>query len=420
MRFLYHLGIHAYGLGLQLAAPFHPKARKWKHGRKGWQAELRAKVDSAHPWIWFHCASLGEFEQGRNLLEAIKARYPRYRILVTFFSPSGYEVRKHYAQADHVCYLPLDTVANARAFLQVVQPRWGVFVKYELWLNVLQEASRRGIPMLLVSARMGAGSPFFKSALAPMYRQAFRDMKAIFTQDKSTAQLLRAFSGGENVMESSDTRYDRVHANRVEFRPLPEIERFLNGRMCIVAGSTWPVGEQALMKTVLPLLEAHDACLILAPHEIHPRRIQAWIDQHPGQSLRFSRLNSLHSAHRILWIDNVGILSKLYHYADLAYVGGGWKTGLHNVLEAAVFGCPIVIGPDYEKFPEAWDLIEAGGAFSVGSEAELGQTIQRLMEDKALRERVRAVNTRFVLDRIGATEQILNWCEEAGLLALEP
>jgi len=416
MRSIYTFGIYLYGFVMNLAARFHPKARKWVKGRRNWQQQLAKAVGTGQQWIWFHCASLGEFEQGRNLIEAIKSQYPHYRLLVSFFSPSGYEVRKNYAHADYVCYLPLDTPANARQFLDIVQPRWAAFIKYELWLNLLEELAARKIPHILVSARMQPGSPFLKSWLAPLYRRAFNNMKAIFTQDEATAQLLARIAPAPHIQAVSDTRYDRVMANKAEFKPIPEIAAFKGDRLCVLAGSSWYRGEQVLLAALTPLWEAHNICLIIAPHEIHHDRIHQWMELYPGISLKYSEIDQLHAGHRMLWIDNVGMLARLYHYADIAYVGGGWKNGLHNILEAAVFGCPVIIGPRYDKFPEAVELIAEGGAFSVDSIAAMQQCLLRLITQEELRHQIKRINEGFVAQRAGATARILQWCQQQQLL----
>ena len=416
MLLFYRLGIYIYGTFLALASLFHPKAQQWIRGRKNWQQSLKSKIQAQEKWIWFHCASLGEFEQGRNLIEDIKTEFPSYKILLTFFSPSGFEVRKNYSYADHVCYIPLDTPANARQFLDIVQPRWVAFVKYELWLNFLQEMAARKIPVILVSARVLENSPFFKSAFSELYRKAFRQMRAIFTQDESSAQLLRDFSQNPHIKVSSDTRYDRVSANRQEFQPIGSIEAFKKNRLCMVAGSTWPKGEQVLFSALDKWLQKDDFCLILAPHEIHSSRIQQWIDKYPEMSLIFSKMDQFEDRHRILWIDNIGMLSRLYYYADIAYVGGAWKTGLHNILEAAVFGCPVIIGPQYEKFPEAADLIQAGGAFSIKDEGDMYQLLQTFRSKPALRAQIKLINQSFIAARAGATKEILDWCKNEQLL----
>lgn len=405
---IYTLLIYLYGFFLQIAAHFHPKAHKWVRGRKNWREELE-KGRTPGRWIWFHCASLGEFEQGRNLIEALKRDHPGLKILLTFFSPSGYEVRKGYKQADLVAYLPLDTPRNAREFVHIVKPEMAFFIKYELWLHTLRTLAENRIPTFLVAARVRADSAFLTSFFAPLYRQAFRDYRAIFTQDEATMRLLQSFAGVEEVHTSGDTRYDRVAATRTGFQPIPGVEAFKGQRLCWVVGSSWPQEERMILPVFDRLCRDVDLCLIVAPHEIHPEAIAQWVGQNPGISLTFSQISSLEPQHRILWIDNIGLLSSLYHYADIAYVGGAWGSGLHNILEPTVFGCPVIFGPKYRGFQEAIDLIDAGGAFSVDSETALYQQMHKLLENPEHMAEIRRNNETFVQQREGATAFILEW-----------
>ncbi len=408
---LYILSIYLYGLALRIAAFFHPKASKWVGGRKDWEIALRNQITGDHAWIWFHCASLGEFEQGRNLIEQLKQAYPEHRILLSFFSPSGYEIRKNYAHADFVCYLPLDTPQNARIFLSILQPSLVVFIKYELWLSYLHEIRNRAIPFILVAARVRANSPFFTSIFKSLYQKAFREMTHIFTQDQTSLELIQSFSGNPNISVSSDTRYDRVSSNKAEFTEIPEITSFKSDRVCLVAGSTWPKGEGLLLDAYRSLRTTHNLCLILAPHEIYPDRIDKWEAEFPAETIRFSQIDQLNESHTILWIDNIGMLSRLYHYADIAYIGGAWGTGLHNILEAAVFGSPVIIGPKHQKFPEAAELIEAGGAFSINTPTELIEVLTSLLQEPQLRKEIERINEAFIAERAGATEKVLRWCK---------
>ncbi|GAB4428744.1 MAG: glycosyltransferase N-terminal domain-containing protein [Bacteroidia bacterium] len=413
---LYDVGVAAYGLAMRLATGFHPKARLWVLGRRGVLAQAApVAAQPGPPWVWFHCASLGEFEQGRNLIDAL-AGTGRYRILLTFYSPSGYEIRKNYPRAQAVMYLPLDTPRHAQVLLDLFRPVLAVFVKYELWLRYLQALAQRGIPFFLISARMGADSPFLRSMLAPLYRRAFGQMTRVYTQDTATAALLAPLCPPGAVRVSGDTRYDRVLANREGFQPIPAIERFVGGRRCLVAGSTWPRDEALLLEAYAALRDKHDLCMILAPHEIHPERIQAALAQDPGERLAFSRIDDLQPGHRILWIDNIGMLSRLYAYAAVAYVGGGWGTGLHNILEAATFGCPVVFGPDHAKFPEAGELIAADGARAIDSAAALTGVLDTWLHDETWLADVQVRNRQFVDTRAGATAMILEGIYEV----LEP
>lgn len=416
-QFLYNLGVNSYGLAVKLASLFNKKAALWVSGRKDWEQKLTESLPPKASWIWFHCASLGEFEQGRNLIEYIRKNNPETGILISFFSPSGYEIRKHYAHADVICYLPLDTKKNVQKFLDILNPSLVCFIKYELWLNFLKEIERREIPSILVSARVQEKSPFFTSPISSLYKKAFLSFDKIFTQDEHSAKLIQAFSQNSAVKVSSDTRYDRVSANRESFVEIPEIKTFKKERLCIIAGSTWPKGEELLLAAFDKLSTRYDLCMILAPHEIRKSRISAWEAKYPEISVRFSQIDQVKAQHKILWIDNIGMLSRLYHYGDVAYVGGGWGSGLHNILEAAAFGCPVLIGPVHKKFPEAAELIAAGGCFEIQDLESLTTQLEKILSDEELRLRVNRINTTFIEERSGATEMIISWMQEKGFIA---
>ena len=416
MQFLYQIAIYLYGLFMHLASLFHHKAAKWLAGRKNWQEKLTELNTSENRWIWVHCASLGEFEQGRNIIETIKEIEPDTKILITFFSPSGYEIRKNYPLADMVMYLPLDTKTNAKTFLSHLNPNLVIFIKYELWLNYLNEVAQKGIPHILVSARVRKESRFFTSLFSSLYRRAFQNFTHIFTQDELSEKLIKDFSGNQSISTVSDTRYDRVSSNRKTFTPIPEIEAFKGNSICLVCGSTWKVGEELIFDAFESLYEKYPIKLILAPHEINQDRIKKWESRFPDVSIRFSQIENLSSQHRILWIDNIGMLSRLYAYADLAYVGGGFGSGLHNILEAAVFGVPVIFGPRIKKFPEAEDLIKNGGGFSVNGQKEFTEKVKSLLDAPKLREEIFRKNTAFVDAHSGATQKIINWIDSAKIL----
>lgn len=422
MRALYTLGIHLYGLVLRIVALGHGKARLWVQGRRAWRARLseamakQAAQDGRHgPWIWVHCASLGEFEQGRPLIEALRAQHPHYRILLTFYSPSGYEIRKGYAQAHHVCYLPLDTPANARDFMALVRPHLAVFVKYDLWLNLLDAAFARQVPVVLVSAILRPESRFLRSRLRGAYRDAFARMAGIFTQDAESVALLRAFCPTAQVFQAGDTRFDRAVQLPGQFQPVEGIAEFVGGHRCVVAGSPWPKDEAILLPALTDLADL-DLRVIIAPHEIHPARIDQHIAASQGRMGKYSDRAHLGPEVRILWIDNVGMLSRLYYYADAVYIGGGFGSGIHNTQEPAVYGCPVVFGPRYEKFQEAVDMVAAGGAVSVQTAEALAATLRTWLTDDALRTRLRAQNVAYMQAQAGATTRILTQWAAQGLV----
>lgn len=407
LRFLlYRTGVKAYETAIRLAAPFHAKARLWRLGRQNWAGRLRAACAGKGPWIWMHAASLGEFEQGRPLLEAIRQHWPQHRILLTFYSPSGYEPRKQTPLADHVCYLPPGGRAAAEKFVDIVQPLSVLWVKYELWLDLLTVLQRRRIPLRLVSASMKADSPFLKGLLSPLYRETLGNFEAIFTQDEQTASLLRSHTRCPRIRCTGDTRYDRVAAGAEGWAPIPEVSAWTGSRFCIVAGSTWPAGERLLLEA-FDLLNDPDICLIIAPHDIHPAHISRQLNQRPGISYRFSDGAPFPKEARILWIDNIGMLSRLYGHAHCAYVGGGERGALHNILEAAALGCPLAFGPRYHDKPEAVSLLAEGGATVLSSAREMADWIQKWREQPELRVQLSAANRAWVLRQRGATAAIL-------------
>jgi 3-deoxy-D-manno-octulosonic-acid transferase len=410
MMIFYRLGIHLYGLVARILARFREKPRLWVAGRRDWKAGLRqgiARQGGADcEWVWFHCASLGEFEQGRPLMEAFRERYPRYKILLSFFSPSGYEIRKDYPGADWVCYLPLDTPANAAAFLDTVRPRLAFFIKYDLWLHYLEALRARAVPTYLVSAILREDSRFFRSGLRRQYANAFRGFAWIFCQDEESVRLLRDKAGVVRAGVAGDTRFDRAAQLPGKFTPVEGIEEYIRGRRCVVAGSPWPPDE-AILLPAIDAMRAPDLCWIIAPHEIHPDRIDRAIAAQPSRHAKYSRRDGIGPGTDVLWIDNVGMLSRLYHYATLVYIGGGFGAGIHNTQEPAVYGNPVIFGPKYDKFQEAVDMVAAGGAMVVKNEEELVSALRRWLGDEALLKATRAHNRDYMLAQAGATEKVL-------------
>ncbi len=414
-RMCYRWGIQLYGFLIRLASLFSAKAKLWVQGRKNWKAEVDA-LSEGHRWVWMHCASLGEFEQGRNLVDRIKAGYPAFSILVTFFSPSGYIVRKNYPQCDAVLYLPLDTPSNAQYLIEKLQPEWVFWIRYEFWLEHLRVLADREIPHLLVAARLNAKNPYLKGFFAPLYQAAFKNFTHVFTQDEATSKQLADLIPAHRLTVSADTRFDRVSSNAEQKRRFQEIEAFIGKRLCLMGGSVWANGEKMLIEAYNVLSSRFDCCLILAPHEINESRLQNWEDRLSGKSIRYSNIEKINPSHSVLWIDNVGMLAELYQYADIAYVGGGWGSGLHNILEPSVFGCPVLFGPKHRRFPEAQDLIDAGGGFSFQDQAELNQLLEELMSTPEKRREIRQINQSWVRERTGATEKIMQWCIQQGWL----
>lgn len=417
MRGFYSLSIFFYGLAIRLASLFNTKARLWISGRKNLFSELESKIkSSSQPIVWFHCASLGEFEQGRPLIEEFKKRNPSYRILLSFFSPSGFEVRKNYAGADIICYLPLDTKTNAKRFVALVNPSLVIFVKYEFWLNTLGEIRKKNIPHFLISGIFREDQIFFKSH-GGMFREALKGFSFLFTQEKNSVELLKRI-GITNATAAGDTRFDRVVdiASAAKDIQLAKLFSGNDGKV-IVAGSSWPQDETLLFPVLSEALKI-DWKLIIAPHELGETHLAAienelhknGIDQQ--LIIRFSKANEESvQGKKVLLIDNIGMLSSLYRYGNIAYIGGGFGKSIHNTLEAAVYGIPVVFGPRFEKFNEAKELIAAGGGFGVQTEQELQTVLQKLLSDKTMRENAGMKAGKFVKENTGATKIILEKTE---------
>ena len=411
MTLLYNFALACYGLLLRLLAPFVPKARAFTAGRRGLLRHIRATLAAeAAPRIWCHCASLGEFEQGRPLLEAYRRRHPGTKLVLTFFSPSGYEIRRHWPGADYVFYLPLDTRANAQAFLATVQPQLVVFVKYEFWYHYLTRAARRGIPVVLVSAIFRPEQVFFQP-WGGFYRRILRAFSHIFTQNETSADLLKGI-GLTNVSVAGDTRFDTVAATAAAApAALPLVEAFVaDWAPVLVAGSLWPDDLPALAPVVARHLTQLRA--IVAPHEIGEATLLAVEAAWPGQVLRYSRATPATVAEaRILLIDNIGLLSQLYRFGQYAYVGGAFGKGLHNTLEAAAFGLPLFFGPHYGKFQEAVELVRRRLAYPVHNAEELRLAFDRLWHDEDLRLRLQDELLEYVHTQAGATQRIMQWLD---------
>lgn len=417
--FFYNLFLIFFRAGIYLASAFHPKARKWVRGRKNIMARLREQVEGKGPVVWMHCASLGEFEQGRPLLESIREQYPHYRILLTFFSPSGYEIRKNYTGADWVFYLPMDGPATARRFLEIVQPKLVIFVKYEFWYYYLKKIKYRQIPLVLVSALFLEKMSFFRWYGA-LSRKMLSRFDQLFVQDAHSQQLLSNIGLGNITRISGDTRFDRVVMIADKAPANPVVEKFAAGRKLIVAGSTWPADEELLKKT-LALLPPKEFAAVIAPHEIHASHLQSIEIKFPG-ILRYSSLvkgdnpENANAPHASLLIDNIGLLSQLYRHAWVCFIGGGFGKGIHNTLEAAVYGKPVFFGPVHHKFREALELKQVQGAFSVRDEQEWGLILQNMLVNPALYTNSAKASGAYVRQRVGATDIIMKYFQEKRLL----
>ena len=402
MLILFTIGVLFYSLGIRLAALFgNEKAKKWVAGRRG-KVKVAEPVSSGEgDWIWFHAASLGEFEQGRPVIEALKKEFPQFKILLSFFSPSGYEIRKDYALADEVLYLPTDTPSHA---LQWVQSRHMVaafFIKYEFWFNYMRALKKAGVPLFYISLILKPDSFFFRW-YGRWFRKQLRNVTHFFVQDDTTADLLHE-EGLDNVTVCGDTRFDRVAAIAEQAKPFPDIERFIDGRQCIIAGSTWPPDEKLLL-SFLPKLPK-DYCLILAPHDVSASHVDQIKAMFP-EAKCYTEWDTAQPS-RILVINTIGILSQLYQYARFVYIGGGFGVNIHNIQEPVTFGCPVVFGTNYKSFKEAVDLVALQGAFSVQNEAELESAFLRLIDDESYYAKASETCRNYVKSQVGATEIIL-------------
>lgn len=409
--FFYNIFRVAYKTAISLAANWNPKARKWVYGRKNWQQELAANwnIEPGELVVWMHCASLGEFEQGRPIIENIKTQNPKSKILLTFFSPSGYEIRKNYNGADHVMYLPMDSAANAKDFLNLVQPKLAIFVKYEFWHYYLTEQKKRKIETILVSGIFRPSQPFFQS-WGGFHRNMLQCFSQLFVQNAASKELLDGIGLSDKTTVAGDTRFDRVITAADEWKPIEMIDVFCETEPVLVAGSTWAEDETILAQW---MKENHRYKLVIAPHEIKAENINR-LKELFANAVTFSELTTHHSpltTHRVLIIDNIGYLSRLYKYATVCYVGGGFnKSGHHNILEAAVYGKPVITGPNFEKFKESADLKKLGGSFPINNAAKLKEVM--LQMDIATAGTIAGT---YIKENAGATTTILQWLQEKRL-----
>ena len=407
---MYSLAIHFYAFIIALISPFHKKARIMRLGQWKTNSILREKIDRNAKYIWFHASSLGEFEQGRPMMEKIKAEHPEYKILLTFFSPSGYEVRKNYNGADVICYLPFDTPYRVKKFLNLANPSIAVFIKYEFWGNYLQELKHRNIPVYIISSIFRRDQLFFQWFGYP-YRKMLYCFTHLFVQDDRSAALLKEF-GITNVTVTGDTRFDRVLDVRNQARELSPVEHFVceggkEKKLTLVAGSSWPQDEEIL----IPYFNEHpEMRLIIAPHEIHREHLMYIESLLKRPSVRLSDVfhdQSLAEGKDCLIVDSFGLLSSIYRYGTIAYIGGGFGAGIHNTLEAAVYGIPVLFGPKYHKFKEAKDLIKVGGGFSVSDKQSFCEKMDELLTYHEVLEAAGESAGQFVNGNAGATDKIL-------------
>ena len=401
MLLIYNIALQLYFLAICAAALFNKKAKLWVNGRKH---QNYIKYEQS---IWFHFASLGEFEQGRPVLEKMREMYPKKEIVITFFSPSGFEIRKNTPLADAVYYLPLDTAANARKFISAINPAVVIFTKYEYWYHFYNELYKRDVPLYVISGIFRPKQIFFKW-YGGLHRKILSFVTWFFVQDEGSTALLKGL-GIERVSVSGDTRFDRVWANAQQPKELKKINDFKNGHKVFIAGSTWPNDENLVVALVRDYTGWK---FIFAPHEISEEKIDKLISLLPLQSVvRYSQLATDHlplTNYQTLIIDNIGMLSSLYQYGNLAYIGGGFGVGIHNTLEAAAFGIPVIFGPNYSRFKEANELVALQAGYSINNEAELKSTVAYLLEDQERYKTICQKAATYVQEHTGATAAIVD------------
>lgn len=401
---MYNLIIYLYLFGVAVCSLFNKKVRMMWRGERAALGLLREKVEDGAQYVWFHAASLGEFEQGRPLMEQLRRDHPEYKILLTFFSPSGYEVRKNYEGADIICYLPLDTVRNARRFLRAIRPVMAFFIKYEFWYNYLHILSHRNVPVYSVSSIFRPGQIFFRW-YGRQYGRVLKCFTHFFVQNETSRQLLHDELGIDNVTVSGDTRFDRVLQICSAAKQLPLVEAFKKDYKVFVAGSSWPPDEDIFIRY---FNEHRDWRLVIAPHVIDEDHLQQIVSKLDRKVVRYTQATEQEAAEaECLIIDCFGLLSSIYRYGEVAYVGGGFGVGIHNVLEAAVWSVPVIFGPNNERFQEAQGLLAGGGGFQIDDYASFCQLMDRFDQDAAYREAAGGKAGAYVSQNAGATDTIL-------------
>ena len=410
MQVLYNITVELVNFLIPATRFLSEKMKLFVNGRKETFPILKSKLSKQDRTIWFHMASLGEFEQGVPIIEVVKNQYPEHKIVLSFFSPSGYEIKKNTPLADAVVYLPLDTKKNAARFLNLVHPEIAIFIKYEFWPNYLKELKSRNIRTLLVSGGFRKDQLFFKP-IGGLMRKSLQTFEHFFVQNANSIELLNSI-GFKNVTLSGDTRFDRVAHQIEQDNTLDFAEEFKNGKLCIVAGSTWPEDEVLLEDFINQ--STGDLKFILAPHQIKTDQIKRFKDKLNKKTLLYSeRQNKILADYDVLIIDTIGLLTKIYSYADIAYVGGAaGTTGLHNILEPATFGVPVIIGENFEKFPEAKQLQQLSGLFAVKDKEALNEILAKLITEDGFRKKTGFIAAHFINNNTGATRIFKQYLEQ--------
>ena len=406
MILFYNFSIWFYGIAVKIVSPFNSKAKQWIVGRKNIFNKIEQSIPKNENIAWFLASSLGEFEQGRPVIEEFKIKYPNYKILLTFFSPSGYEIRKNYTGADYIFYLPIDSKRNATKFIKIVNPKIVFFIKYEFWFHYLKQLHKKQIPTYIFSSIFREKQLFFKWYGA-WYRQMLTFFTKIYVQETNSKELLAKININ-NVEIGGDTRFDRVYDLAKNAKPIELIEQFTQDSFTVIAGSTWDKDEEIIAEYIHNSTNKNIKWII-APHETHKLHIDKIEKLFKLPLLKFSEANTqnINSA-QILIIDSIGILSSLYRYGNIAYIGGGFGNGIHNTLEAATYGLPVIFGPNYKRFREACDLIDISSGFSISNLTEFKTTLNNLINDKLLREKASNSAKLYVNKMRGGTEKIIS------------
>lgn len=406
MRFLYNILINIAWLVLSVIALFNAKIKLFIQGRKRTFPLLKEKLNKGDKTIWMHVASLGEFEQGLPILERLHSKYPEHKLVLSFFSPSGYEVKKNTSIADVVVYLPMDSHHKVKRFLNMVNPQLAIFVKYEVWPNYLYQLKKRNIPTILVSAIFSERQIYFKS-YGGFMRKSLREFDHYFVQDEKSKKLLESI-GIKNSSIGGDTRLDRVSEILKRNNQLDFMDRFKNNQICLVAGSTWPEDEKILVNYINSTPEKIK--FVIAPHEIKSAHIDKIASALEKTAVRYSELDNQNLKEiDVLIIDTIGLLTKIYSYANIAYVGGGFATGLHNTMEPAIFGIPIIIGPQFGGFKEAEDLVNEGGIIPISSQDSFDNLMNDLLNHPISIKNIGAINANYINANKGASELIMKY-----------
>ncbi|TGN30069.1 3-deoxy-D-manno-octulosonic acid transferase [Empedobacter tilapiae] len=413
MQGFYNTSIKAYGMALKLASNFNEKAKLWVDGRKNWEEKIASKISETDKVLWIHCSSLGEFEQGRPVIEALKEKYPTHKIAVSFFSPSGYEIRKNYQGADVIFYLPLDTKSNAEKLIKVLHPEILVLVKYEYWFNLITELHQQKIPIIVVSSIFRESQNFFKKNGNNWFAKKLSLINHFFIQNQKSKNLLDSIQITQNTI-AGDTRFDRVKQIVHQDNQLDFMNSFKQNSKLIVVGSSWPKDEELFINLINQKL-TDDWKIVFAPHNLNDAEISSFLSKINQKAVKFSDLEKTSQQDlidsKIFILNTIGILSKVYSYADITYIGGGFGAGIHNTLEAVTFGTPVIFGPKYKKFQEAVDLIEIGGGFSITNQNEFDTIMNRLMNDENYRKESGKKAGDFVQNSPNATKIILQYLE---------